>query len=103
MINYANARARVQAAINQPDPANPDRPPMVILESATIERDYGWVFHYTTRRHHETGSLEDYMPGNAPILVTRHDGLLHPLGVTRTIEQYLADWERLGRFDSDAG
>ena len=97
MINYANARARVQAAIN-----HPDGPPMVVLDAATVERDYGWVFYYTTRRHKESGALEDYVPGNAPILVTRHDGALHPMGLTRTVEQYLADYERLGHFDDDA-
>ena len=97
MINYANARARVQAAINRPG-----QQPMVIVEEATVQRDYGWVFYYTTRRHRETGSLEDYVPGNSPILVTRHDGALHPMGTSRTVEQYLAQYEAMGNLDEDA-
>ena len=97
MINYANARARVQAAINRPG-----QQPMVVVDEATVQRDYGWVFYYTTRRHRETGALEDYVAGNSPILVTRHDGVLHPMGASRTVEQYLADYERLGRFDDDS-
>jgi hypothetical protein len=82
------ARDRVEALISRPDPSWPDRPPPAINDELTIERPYGWVFFWDV-----PGVL---VAGNSPILVTRTDGVLHPLGSALPVEEYLARFERTG-------
>ena len=61
---------------------------LVLLESMTTERDFGWVFFYDTKRHTETGDFRDSLAGNAPIVVTRVDGEIHLTGIScRTVSR----------------
>jgi hypothetical protein len=83
----------VEAFINRPDPYWPDRPPLVIHDESTLERPYGWVFFWAV-----PGVL---VAGNSPILVTKADGVLHPLGSALPVEEYLARFERTGDPHSD--
>ena len=67
---------------------------MVVLEEHTIERDFGWVFFYDSKRHLETGDIRDAIAGNAPIVVTKVDGRLHETGTAYPVEHYLKKFER---------
>ena len=74
---------------------------MVIQEKKTEERDFGWVFFYTTRKFLETGDKKYLVPGNAPLVVEREDGSTHFLGTSlppnRAIERFEQAWrERHG-------
>ena len=40
-----------------------------ILEQATIEKPYGWVFFYQSKKYLKTGSISDALFGNGPVLV----------------------------------
>ena len=98
VIDFAAARARALAQINTPPQyAYPGGPTdFVILDQFTIERPYGWVFFYDSKRHQETGAFEDLVAGNAPILVTKHDGAVHVTGTAHATEHYLDNYERTG-------
>jgi hypothetical protein len=65
----------------------------VIVDSATIERDFGWVFFYQSRRFLETRDPIWKLAGNAPYIVNRLDGALHVTGTARPIEEYIAQYE----------
>jgi hypothetical protein len=39
---------------------------LVILDEATIERAFGWVFFYDSKRHQERSEFSDAIAGNAP-------------------------------------
>jgi hypothetical protein len=68
----------------------------VILDEATIERDFGWVFFYDSSRHIETGDLSDAPAGNAPIIVNKRDGSLHVTGTYKPVLEFIEAYERTG-------
>jgi len=63
---------------------------LVLLEQRTMERDFGWVFFYDSKRHAQTGNLRDALAGNAPFVVTKGDGRVHEIGTAHPLEHYLA-------------
>jgi Tripartite tricarboxylate transporter family receptor/Immunity protein 35 len=67
---------------------------LVLLDQHTIERDFGWVFFYDSKRHVETGDFQDSIVGNAPIVVTKADGRVHVTGTAHPVEHYLKEFDR---------
>ena len=65
----------------------------VILDQDTIERPFGWVFFYDSRRHQETDEFEYTLAGNAPLIVNRHDGSLYSTGTALPVEHYIRAYE----------
>jgi hypothetical protein len=90
------AKALVLNEINRPDPARPEGLDLVVIDDETIERDFGWVFFYESRRFLEAGRLEDKLAGNAPYIVDRRSGVLHITGTAHPIEYYISHYERHG-------
>ncbi|MCG8425511.1 MAG: YrhB family protein [Proteobacteria bacterium] len=72
-----------------------------IVESATVERDFGWVFVYDSAEYLETGDEMDRAVGNAPVLVDRRSGELHVTGTGRTVEEYIGLYEKYGTCHPD--
>lgn len=70
--------------------------PLVIMEDKTLEKDFGWVFFYTTKKYLETHDKKYLMPGNSPLVVDRVDGTTHFLSTSlppiRAIEEYEKNW-----------
>ena len=67
---------------------------LAILDEATIERAFGWVFFYDSKRHQETGEFSDAIAGNAPLVITKVDGCLHETGTAFPVEHYLKLFDR---------
>ena len=67
---------------------------MAVVDSATMERSYGWVFFYNTRSYLETGDPRQALAGNSPIVVLKATGAVHELGTALPLEHALADLER---------
>jgi len=67
---------------------------LVLLDQHTMERHFGWVFFYNSKRYVETGEFKYTLAGNAPIVVTKADGKLHMTGTAHPIEHYLKEFER---------
>lgn len=74
-------------------PQLPDGDVLVICDEATIERPFGWVFFYDSKRHLETGDFRHALAGNAPLIVNRHTGALVPTGTAREVHEYIAEYE----------
>jgi Immunity protein 35 len=68
----------------------------VVLDQHTIERGWGWVFFYDSRRHQETGDSRYLVAGNAPFFVRRSDGAVFVSGTARPVEDYIGDFEAGG-------
>ena len=64
---------------------------LVLISSATMEREFGWVFFY---RDSDPSQL---LAGNAPFIVDRTDGSIHVTGTAYPIEQYLESYAQVGR------
>ncbi len=64
-----------------------------IMLDKTIEKDYGWIFLYQSKRFVQTGNLQDMLIGNCPVLVTRSgQRILFPtsIPVLESIKRYEA-------------
>ena len=65
----------------------------VILDEHTIEKPWGWVFFYDSRKHVETGDVQFAIAGNAPYIVNRLDRSIHVTGTAKAIEHYISEYE----------
>lgn len=66
---------------------------LVLLEERTIEKSFGWVFFYDSRKFLETRDPLQALLGNAPLIVDRRDGSVHLTGTGRPIEFYIERYE----------
>jgi len=67
--------------------------PLVLIDDATLEKDWCWVFFYQSRDYVESGSPSKRLAGNGPIVVEKQAGQLHVLGTARPLDEEL---RRLG-------
>ena len=68
----------------------------IILDQETIEKAWGWMFFYQSRRYVETGELTEMLAGNAPLIVERETGRILPCGTVRPIDHYIENYENTG-------
>jgi hypothetical protein len=94
MIELAAARSLVKAELDAMPVEAGDE--WLLLDDATIEKDWGWVFLYNSRLFHETGDFRYAVAGNAPFFVRRHDGAVFVAGTAYPIEEYIRDFEQGG-------
>ena len=66
----------------------------VVLVSETIEKEWGWVFFYQSRKYIETGDFQYMLGGNAPYIVDRNTGELVVTGTAYPIEHYIKEYEQ---------
>ena len=66
-----------------------------MLESMTIERDFGWMFFYGSK-HPEIRLL-----GNAPIIIEKLNGALHVTGTGHPPEFYLDNFAKYGTLNDE--
>jgi hypothetical protein len=69
----------------------------VVLEDATVEKDYGWIFRFTTRRYLETKDPGALVPGTGPLVVERDGGAPVFLASSVCPEKAIAEYERRRR------
>ncbi len=95
-------RARATEIARRTIAAAEDGSELALMEEKTVEREFGWVFFYTTKRYLQTRDPNHLKPGNAPLVVERADGRTDYLGTSVpppvAIELYEARWrERQAR------
>jgi len=76
-----------------------DLPPedeLIVVDDATIERAWGWVFFYTSKLWRETQDTAYALAGNAPLLIVRRTGATHVLGTAYSVEEYMQAFEETG-------
>jgi len=87
----ANHRTIVLAILAKKPPAF-EGDEWIILDEPTIERDWGWVYYWTSRLWHETKDAKYNIAGNLPIIVRRSDGKILPSthwSIEKQISEYL--------------
>jgi hypothetical protein len=95
-ITRDNARKLVEAQVNALGIEISSDDKIVILDESTIEKDWGWVFFYTSRKWRDTRDLRYALAGNSPFIVERKSGRVIATGTAFPIEQYIANYERCG-------
>ncbi len=100
MLNRKQAKNLVEGLIGESDYDPHDA--FVILEEETIEKPWGWVFLYQSRRFLETRDPSHMLAGNAPILVNRETGVAVETGTAMPVEEYIREYELEIGFSPDA-
>ncbi len=95
MITHDQARQLIQEILAKEWEHRTDDS-LVINDSATLERNWGWVFFHQSRRWQETGDDCHLLAGNAPYLVERDSGRIIRLGTGKSLEHYLDCYEKYG-------
>lgn len=97
MISEADARTILELFL---DSKYADDPPGdgVVVNVDAIERDYGWLFTYTTAAFLRTGDFRFALVGAGPVLVLRDDGRIVTFPSCLSRNEALADYEA----DSDS-
>jgi hypothetical protein len=67
--------------------------PLVILDEHTIEKEYGWIFFYSTQKYVESGDFQYALAGNGPIIVEKANGEVHRLGTAKPTEEVIGEFE----------
>ncbi|WP_179949307.1 YrhB domain-containing protein [Burkholderia sp. MSMB1078WGS] len=70
-----------------------------VVEGKTIEKQYGWVFVFNSRKYLETGNIIFSLGGNGPIVVERESGQLHQLGAASSLQNSVKQFEDAHGFD----
>ena len=60
-----------------------------IVDAATLDEGWCWVFFWNSRRFLETRSREDAVAGNAPVVVMKESGLVFLTGTAFPLDHYL--------------
>lgn len=67
---------------------------LVLLHDETIEKSWGWVFFYQSKRYVDTGNPSAILAGNGPVVILRESGSIHHLGTAFSPEDEIAEFER---------
>jgi hypothetical protein len=68
--------------------------PFVVVEEDTIERPFGWVFFYNSKRFLETGVFSYRLAGNGPVIISKHDGRVEFCGTAKSVSELIEDYEK---------
>jgi len=66
----------------------------IIMEEATREESFGWVFFYQSKQFLETGDFMKALGGNAPIIIDKFSGQLTVTGTVHSIDYYTGAYEK---------
>lgn len=96
MITKETARELVYKKVGGPSPNLSEDDEIIVLDEATIEKPWGWVFFHTSRKWYETKDIKYAIAGNAPIIVEKETGKLITTGTAYSIEYYIQNYEESG-------
>lgn len=65
-----------------------------IVDADTIEKPFGWVFFYNSKRYLETGKFSYRLAGNGPVIVNKRDGSIEFFGAHRPPLEIVQEYER---------
>lgn len=94
MITIGQALQLVAERLQQMD--SPDDP-SVIIETNTIEKPFGWVFFYNSKKFVETGVFRYRFAGNGPVIVNKKTGAVEFYGSNKPVEQIIEEYEQMNK------
>lgn len=68
--------------------------PLALIENETIEKPFGWIFFYNSKKYTDTGDIKYMLAGNAPIILDKNTGKIHETGTAYPVEYYIEEYER---------
>jgi len=93
-MNKTEAQKEIENIIAEYE--QPENDCYVLVENETIEKEWGWVFFYTSKKWLETNELRYAVAGNAPFIVERNSGKIIVTGTAYDINHYIERFEATG-------
>jgi len=93
MLSYREARERALAQMRSRPAPMPPGDELILIDDDTLEREWGWVFFFGSRRWRETGDPVYEHRGEGPLIVDRHDGTVHMTGTDKPGDYYVTQYE----------
>jgi hypothetical protein len=66
----------------------------VVVEDSTIEKPWGWIFFYQSKKYIETGVFMHRLAGNGPVFFNKETGEVDFFGSIPSLDALLAEYER---------
>jgi len=101
MLSLREARERALAHMRSRPVDLPPGDELVLVDDDTLERDWGWVFFFASRRWRETGEAALRNEGEGPLIVNRFDGQVHATGTDRPSEYFVTRYDTEFRRNRD--
>jgi hypothetical protein len=68
--------------------------PFIVVKASTIERPFGWVFFYNSKRFLDTGESRYRLAGNGPVIVNKQNGSVEFFGAGKPPQEIVAEYEQ---------
>ena len=101
MLSHREARERALAHMRSRPVDLPPGDELVLVDDDTLEREWGWVFFFASRRWRETGEPALRNEGEGPLIVNRFDGQVHATGIGRPSEYFVTLYDTEFRRNRD--
>jgi hypothetical protein len=84
MLDLESAKLKVLEYLNSKYKLFDDT--LAIREDFIVEKEYGWIFSYDSKKFLETKEFRYRRIGNHPILIFKDDGEIYPVANTSDLE-----------------
>jgi hypothetical protein len=95
MITFQEARQIAEVEINKYQTLNNDS--LIIVDDQTIEKEYAWIFPYTSKKYLETNDINYAIGGNGPLFISKLDGQVYAYRTGLSIEGMIDEHEEKNR------
>ncbi len=85
-ITYEQARAIAEQQLKSWSHGDIE---LIILESEIIEKWYGWIFCYNSKKYLETGDIMDSVVGNCPLFISKLNGEIDTYFTSYSLESMM--------------
>jgi hypothetical protein len=89
MLDLETAKRKVLSFLNTTYSIEGDE--LAIREDFFIEKDYGWIFSYDSKKFFETGEFRFRRVGNHPVLILKDSGEIYLVATTQILENVLSE------------
>ena len=91
MITFQEARQIAEAEINKQQTLVNDS--LIIIDDQIMEKEYAWIFPYTSKKNWETNDINHAIRGNGPLFVSKLDGQISNYRTGLSIEGMIDEYE----------
>lgn len=89
MLTKTEALELVAKKLQQLSPDNP----FIVVDEGTIEKPYGWVFFFNSKKYLETKEISDALAGNGPVIINKHDETVEFFGTFKSPSEFITEYE----------
>ncbi|MEO6228499.1 MAG: YrhB domain-containing protein [Ferruginibacter sp.] len=92
MITFQEARQIAETEINKYQILGDDL--LVIVDDQIIEKNYAWIFPYTSKKFWETNDVKYAIAGNGPLFISKLDGQITKYRTVLSVEGMIDEYEK---------